>query len=515
MKRVFIGFLCLLVLVLVGCSASDSSTTSPGASLTPAADSSNGVPQAGGVITFIGGTSPVAFGYPPASSPLDNPGHLGILEALIGVDGNGDPTPKLATDWKISEDGKTVTFILRQGVKFHDGTDFNADAVKWNMDLAIEAKLISAVTSVEVVDSHTVNFILPQYSSVVFTQVSDQFYISPTAVQQNGVDWAKTHAVGTGPFMQKEFKRDASFTKVRFPDYWDKPKPYLDGLNHIFIPDATSAKIAFESGQGQILQLGDTKAAIDLESKGYIVRSFDGISNLMITDSANPESPFSNPLVRQALSYAIDRKAICQTVGSGYWKPTNQIIPSGWVGHNPDLPELEYNPDKGRELLTQAGYPDGFTTTLMGIQAFTNTDLVTALQANLKDIGIETTVDLMDFGRGFATQQQGWTNGIMISGTGIDPNMIQRMAVDLGKGNYPTTARPAEWYTLLEQADAARDSQTRGQVLQQLMKVTMDEMFVVPLYVLTDMAALDKSVNCDLLTYHHVKWNPAGAWLSK
>jgi ABC-type transport system substrate-binding protein len=315
--------------------------------------------------------------------------------------------------------------------------------------------------------------------------------------------------------MQQDFKRDASMTKVKFPDYWDKGKPYLDGINHVFIPDTTSAKIAFESGQGQVLQLGDTKSARDLANKGFAVRAFDGLSNFLVGDSGNPNSPFSKLKVRQALSYAIDRKTICATVGSGYWKVTNQLIPVDFVGHNPGLPDLVFDPAKAKQLLTEAGYPEGFTTKIMGIQAFTNTDLVTALQANLKDVGIETTVDLMDFGRGFATQKNGWENGLMISGTGLDPNMIQRMAVDLGKGSYPTTARTANWYSLLDQAAAARDAQGRGQFLQQLMKETMDEMFVVPIFTVADMAALDKAVNCELLTYHHVKWNPASAWLDK
>ncbi len=520
MKKVFVIFVCLLALAFIGCSSQDVATTSTNVSPTQAVASQStaaaaGAPQTGGTITFIGGAGPVAFGYPPASSPLDSSGSLGILEALIGVDKNGDPTPMLATSWKISDDGKSVTFSLRKGVKFHDGTDFNAKAVKWNIDLEIEAKLVSAFTSAEVVDDNTVKIILPQFSSVAFTQISDLSYISPTAVEKNGVDWAKTHAVGTGPFMQQDFKRDASMTKVKFPDYWDKGKPYLDGINQVFIPDTTSAKIAFESGQGQVLQLGDTKSARDLANKGYVVRAFDGLSDFLVGDTANQNSPFSKLKVRQALSYAIDRKTICDTVGAGFWKPINQLIPVDWVGHNSSLPELTYDPAKAKQLLTEAGYPNGFTTKIMGIQAFTNTDLVTALQANLKDIGIETTVDLMDFGRGFATQKNGWENGLMIAGTGLDPNMIQRMAVDLGKGSFPTTARTANWYSLLDQAAAARDSQGRGQYLQQLMKEATDDMFVVPLFTVADMAAMTKSVNCELLTYHHVKWNPASAWLSK
>jgi peptide/nickel transport system substrate-binding protein len=526
MKKVLIPlFICLLALVLIGCSSQSTSTSTSTSSTTTTqvktstatqSSTSAATPQRGGVLKMIFGMGPVAFGYPAASSPLDSPGSLGILEGLVGVDGNGDPTPLLATSWNVSEDGKTVTFNLRKGVKFHDGTDFNADAVKWNIDLELGAKLITAVTSVDVIDNYTVKFNLPQYNSVVFTQLSDGFYISPTAVQKNGVDWAKTNAVGTGPFMQKDFKRDASITKVRFPDYWDTGKPYLDGLEEVFIPDTTAAKISFEAGEAQILMaLGDPKSGRDLANKGYVVRAFDGLSQFIIADSANQDSPFSKLKVRQAMAYAIDRKSIADTVGAGYWKVTNQICPKGFVGNNPNLPDIPYDSAKAKQLLSEAGYPNGFTTKLMAIGAFYNNDLITAVQSNLKDAGIDATVDIMDMGRGFATMQAGWNNGIMIGGTGLDPNMLQRMAIDLGKGNYPTTARSTNWYSLLEQASAARDTQGRGKYLQDLMKETIDEMMVVPLMAATDIAAMTKAVNSDLLLYHHIKWHPADAWLSK
>jgi peptide/nickel transport system substrate-binding protein len=470
------------------------------------------------VLKIISGMGPQAFGYPPLSGPLDSSGSFGVLEGLVGVDGAGEPTPKLATKWEVSPDGKNTTFTLRKGAKFHDGTDFNAQAVKWMVDLYIESGMIPTVTSIDAVDDYTVRFNMPQYNNAVFTQISDIMYVSPTAVEKNGIDWAKTHAVGTGPFMQKEFIRDVSITKVRFDDYWDEGLPYLDGVTNIYIPDATTAMMSFEAGEAQILMVGNNgKTARDLARLGYEVRGIPGMAQFLVTDSAHEDSPFSKFEVRLALEYAINKKAVVDTVGQGYMVVLNQLAPPGWVGNNPDLADRPYDPEKARQLLAQAGHPDGFSTTLMGIAAFTNPDVATALQAYCADIGIDVTVDLMDMGRGFQTRMAGWNNGIMIGGTGLDPNMTQRLSVDLGAGtpNYPDTIKPALWQPTLDKALAARTLEDRGKALEELMKVNYDEEFVICCWATYDIAALDPSFHGDILTYHHIKWNPADAWLSK
>jgi peptide/nickel transport system substrate-binding protein len=261
----------------------------------------------------------------------------------------------------------------------------------------------------------------------------------------------------------------------------------------------------------------DGKGARELADKGFNVRAFDGMSSFFVYDSANQNFPFSKLKVRQAMDYAINKKAICDTVGAGYMHPINQIAPAGFIGHNPDIQDRGFDPAKAKQLLSEAGYPNGFQTKLMGMQAFTNPDVVTAIQSYLKDVGINVTVDMMDMGRGFGLRMTGWENGIMFAGTGLDPNLCQRLAVDLGTDTpvFPNLTRPAQWKSVLDQAGAARDIKDREKYLQQLMKIAVDDMFVVPLYTTADIAAMQKNVNCSLLLTHHIKWNPADAWLSK
>jgi peptide/nickel transport system substrate-binding protein len=498
-------------------------TSTPAPSAAPAptpapAPSTAETPKLGGVLKIISGGGPVAFGYPPGSQPFDFWGGFGILEALIGVDGQGEPTPLLATSWDLAADGKSVTFNLRKGVKFHDDTPFNAQAVKWSVDKFIEAHVISTVSSIDVIDDYTVRFNLPQFNNAVYTQISDLTYISPTAAEKNGIDWAKTHAVGTGPFMQKEFIRDVSITKVKFPDYWDTGKPYLDGMLNVFIPDPTTAKMSFEAGEAHILMIGsDGKVAKELADKGFVVRGMPGMASFLATDSVNADSPFYSAKVRMALEYAINKKQITDTVGQGYMDPLDQICPPGMVGNNPGIKERAYDPAMAKQLLAEAGYPDGFETKLMALQGFTSSDIVTAVQGYMKDVGIDVAVDLMDMGRGFQTMFQGWRNGMMFAGTGLDPNMCQRLSADLSASSpyNPCLKKPDSWQTTLDQALAARDVATRDKYLQQMMQINYDEEMVVPLWALYDTAALQPSVHCDLLLYHHIKWNPAGAWIDK
>jgi len=461
---------------------------------------------------------PVAFGYPPESTPLDSVGSMGVLEALIGVDKSGEPTPLLATAWTLSDDGLSVVFELRKGVKFHDNTDFNAASVKWNMDENIKTRRITTVSSVDIVDDYKVKFNLPQFNNAVYTQISDIPYVSRASVEKNGVDWAKANAVGTGPFKQKSFTRDVSVVKVRFDNYWNKDMPYTDGITHIFIPDATTAMMSFQSGEGNVLVIGsDGKEAKDLAAKGYVVRGFPGMANFLSTDSNNPESPFSKIQVRQALEYAIDKKTITAALGFGFMDAINQLAPAGFVGKNPNIADRPYDPAKAKQLLAAAGYPQGFKTKLMAIQAFTNPESVTAIQTNLNQVGITTEIDLMDIGRGMGTLMGGWKNGMMIAGTGLDPNLCQRLSADLGVKSpmSPSLKRPDQWQPTLDKAMAARDVQTRDKYLQDLMKVAVDDMFVVPLWTTYDLAAMYKTINSDMLINHHIKWNPASAWIGE
>ncbi len=482
--------------------------------------SPTGGPQYGGILKILTTASPAILGYPPDADPNTNSLGAAATESLVYNDQTGSATPRLATDWKVAPDGKSVTFTLRKGVKYHDGTDFNAQSVKAVLELS-RAKagtdISKMVASIDVVDDYTVRLNLTQFSNVLFNTLAFSGMISPTAIQKNGADWARTHIVGTGAFSQADFKRDVLLKFTKFADYWDKGKPYLDAIEYDIVADATTAQIAFKSGAAQFLLQPSPKVAADLKAQGFTVRNYPGSLWFLAPDSANKTSPYSNKSVREALEYALDRNAIANATGYGYSHAVNQLTGPLMTGYNPDIVGRPYNVAKAKQLLASAGYPTGFKTTLYALNT-TDSDVLVAIQGYLNAVGINATIDLCDSGRWIQVRSgSGWTNGLMLTRTGQDPNLTQRLIPDIGGGAlyYKNMCRPDQWDPLLTQASSAQTLEDRTKLLQQFMKMASDEAAVVPLWTGDDIGVLTNAVNCDYLIVHHVQWKPSEAWLSK
>jgi ABC-type transport system substrate-binding protein len=288
-------------------------------------------------------------------------------------------------------------------------------------------------------------------------------------------------------------------------------------VEYAIVADATTAQIAFKSGAAQFLMQPSPKVGADLQAQGYNVRSMPGSLWFLAPDSANQDSPYANKSVREALEYALDRPAIAKGTGYGFSQATNQLTGPTMTGYNPDIKGRPYDVAKAKKLLADAGYPNGFKTTLYALNT-TDSDTLVALQSYLNAVGINATIDLCDSGRWISVRSgSGWKNGLMLTRTGQDPNLCQRLIPDVGGGSlyYKNMLRPAEFDTLLAQASSAMDLQGRIKLLQQFMKLVSDEATVVALWTGADIGAFDKTLNCDYLTIHHVQWKPGEAWLKK
>jgi peptide/nickel transport system substrate-binding protein len=213
--------------------ATSSTTAKP--STSAKASSTAAQPQSGGIYKVMIRTNSNVFGYPPRMVGAAKDYAPPFFDHLFSVGDDGKYKPGLALSWDTSADGKTITFKLRQGVTFHDGTPFNAQAVKFNLDNLIppKATLLSGITSVDAVDEYTVKLNLPAYNNLIlfhFAANPATYMYSPEALTKHGADWAATHPVGTGPFILKEFQPNVSLTLVKNPNYWQKGLPYLDGI---------------------------------------------------------------------------------------------------------------------------------------------------------------------------------------------------------------------------------------------------------------------------------------------
>jgi peptide/nickel transport system substrate-binding protein len=358
----------------------------------------------GGVFKWSRPGPPAVFGDPlELSNAIDQTGAAPAYEFLIvpSEQKAGDFSPQLATSWELAPDKSSYTFHLREGVKFHDGTTFDATAAKWNLDrvLASGQPILAAVESVDIVDDYTIRFNLSSWNNLFLNDLTKWTcaIISPTAFEANGAEWAKTNIVATGPFKQKEFKPKDSLIFEKFEDYWQPGVPYLDGIEVYGVLDPMTYTLAFKAGEFHMISAVDMITANQLKQDGYNVVS-DTIMysmNLRI-NSMDPASPFTDKKVRQALEYAIDKKTVLDAVTFGFNQPVYAILGGVKVSGNPDTTPRMYDQAKAKQLLSEAGYPDGLQIKLL-YQA-NEKDLPLALQPYLEKAGFKVEMTPLETG---------------------------------------------------------------------------------------------------------------------
>lgn len=292
-----------------------------------------------------------------------------IYETLLKYDSLHDKIePVLATEYSKSEDSLTWTFKIRQGVKFHDGTDLNAEAVKFSIDRTIElgkgaAYIWSCVKEINVVDDYTVEFKLnyPAPLDLIASSGYAAFIMSPTAVKNNPEDWlSQGNAAGTGPYMLQSFKMGQEVVLTKFEQYWKGWEgQHFDKVVFQKIPETASRR--------QMVEKGD--ADITLELPYEDVNALKGNANVTIIEEPSfqdlmfflncEKKPLDNVRVRQALSYAFPYEEVVKYAMGDYATQSKGAIPLGHWGHGADLPQYTYNLEKAKELLAEAGYADG------------------------------------------------------------------------------------------------------------------------------------------------------------
>ena len=402
----------LAMVALASCASKTTTTTSnPISTKTSKTSSTTGAttgtltPKYGGTLRFISGDLANNLGW-PADPLVDLATLQHCCDTLLRGDNKGNVIPWLAESYKIADDQKSITFSLRKGIKFHDGSDFNAEVAKWNLDNFITAKIGTADhwDSVEVVDGSTIRVNFTEWQNTLLSTFIEPtfpaFMVSKAAFDKNGLDWMKANPVGTGPFMFGAFNRDTNYKVIKNPDYWVKGKPYLDAINYIFITDHITQRIAMQAGEGDLLG-ASAKDISSFPSAGFKISPVPLSSvDSLVPDTANADSPWSNQKVREAVEYAIDKEAISRAFGYGYYPAPYQIVPPACnLAYNTNFTlGRKFNVDKSKQLLAEAGFSNGFETTFIVFPAASR-DIVTALQANLDTVGIKVTLDFPDFGR--------------------------------------------------------------------------------------------------------------------
>jgi peptide/nickel transport system substrate-binding protein len=460
-------------------------TTTP-ATTTPPPDKYGGILKE---VLTVGPATPI--GYPPEAAPDALADAVPALEGLIRVRNGGVVEPLLATGWEIAPDGKSITFTLRQGVKFHDGSDFKAAVVKWNFDKLIEAGRATDWESVDVIDDYTVRVNITGYKNTILTGFGTGI-ISTTSLEKHGLDWARWHPVGTGPFIFVEYERDSRLVYERNDDYWQEGLPYLDGVEYIVIADETVRSIAFQKGDIHTMRASGI-TAVELRDMGFDYVTRAGGTFVLIPDSKNAESPFADRRVRLAVSHAIDREALAEALGYGFSAPAYQIFPGFIETAIPNLDKHEFDQDLARQLLAEAGYPDGLKTTIHAFIRVVPKDYVVAITNMLGEVGIEVEQDYPEAGKYTEYRFGGWNDAMMAHALGTFENLNSSFVMYFGGIQFPSVQKSEGWQ---EAYDAALSSETVDPAkTQALVKLMHDDVMVIPYLEETAVAFIQKGVH--------------------
>jgi peptide/nickel transport system substrate-binding protein len=475
--------------------------------------------QYGGVLRVVDVAPGSPFGVPWETIGVSICSALPALEPLVRMDRQGTLIPCLAESWEVAPDLKSITFTIQKGVKFHDGTDLNAEAVRFNLQAELDAKVGGTMewASVEALDEDTIRINLKAYDNRLFVSLAGTMgsIISPTWLKKHGVEAARWHPVGTGPFEFISYERDVATKYKRFNDYWDKGKPYLDGVEIRYMRDIQTIKASLLANEIDVFGADGGELIAELVSKGLEEVSADNGIVMLMPDSTNPDSPLANKQVREALSYAIDREAIAKARGFGYWQPTNQYAFPEHSAYFEDYTGPTYDPAKAKRLLAEAGYPNGFKTKLIPMPYVVDRDAPVAVQAFLAAIGIQADVEFPEMSRYRAYQTKGW-RGLVMQPWGFFANYNRVLGFYFyGPEQFVSMKRPPDLEKLFKESIATKEPEVKK--LQAIHRLIIEHQTLIPVYRHTRNYVFKENVHGT----GHMKWvswpywTPGEAWLSK
>jgi peptide/nickel transport system substrate-binding protein len=474
----------LAVIIIVGMLVSGCGEAAPAEAPEGAAPTE---PQYGGTLKILSVYSPdVNIGWPPDYGPQ----HLRatyyiIYEPLIRLYRDGTVEPMLATDWEFAPDYSSITFELRRGVKFHDGTDFKADAVKFMIDTNIETPTTGTLNweSGEIIDDYTVRLNFTQYENTLWGTLAGIgcMMVSPTAYNTHGLEWMRSNPVGTGPFMFDEIRVDQYVRLKRFDDYWQEGLPYLDGFELVVVADQTTLELAFLTGEGHAADTQPAKAMYDMAAKGYDVYApLMGVSHLIPPN--DPDSPFADKMVREALEYAIDKEAVAEVMGYGLYKPVTQMCSPDYPVYDPTIVGREYDPERAIELLDEAGYGTGIKTTICTPSPFQAQAVI--YQEFLEEVGITAELEVLDWMAFYEMMATDWGDFLLNYCHGGSYHWISGL-----KGLYTPYGRMANGMIepegireLMDAAVATPDPDELIDLTRQFLRLISDEAVIIPVY---------------------------------
>ena len=434
-----------------------------------------------------------------------------LYETLVNRDANGELVPGLAESWNQVDD-LTWEFKLKQGVTFHDGEAFNAEAVKASFDRLLDpevasprAFLFEMVTEVKAVDESTVQFVTEYPFSPLLAHLTHNggSIISPKAIEE---DYAAmkadssvkagsvigTNPVGTGPFKFESWTPGTEIKLVKFAEYAGTPV-HIDSVTFKVVPESATRVAELQSGFAHIIGAVEPGQVAN-------VNGFDGASVLETASSSltylgfnTQKEPFNDPKVRQAISKAIDRPTLIEGIYEGYGIPAISPLAPGIFGYTEDVTSMAHNMDEAKALLAEAGYADGFKTTIWTNDNPARQQVAIVLQEELKKLNIQAEIEVMEFGSYLEKTAAGehdmfilgWSNPTGDADYGLYALFHSSQHGDPGNRSFYSSEKVDE---LLEKGRREADPAAREAIYKEALQLISDESpmaFVLHPYTLT------------------------------
>ncbi|CAH1690773.1 ABC transporter substrate-binding protein [Hyphomicrobiales bacterium] len=445
-----------------------------------------------------------------------------IYDPLIRMTDDGKIVPVLATAYRFSEDGRQIFLTLREGVTFHDGTPFNAEAVVFNLNRLRTTKEpttragdVAHIADVVALSDNEVRIDLKQPSGSALSGLAMEgtLMVSPAAVKKFGAEYGR-NPVGTGPFRFVEWVGQERVVLKANPDYWQKTEkgeklPYLDGVVIRSIPNYATAILELESGGTQLMQ-------------GINPQDFDRIAanpNLKLVESPQVTSqmlvfntqraPFSDQRVRQAVALSIDRATLAKAIAGKYGAVyATMMPPSDWV-YDASLPGWGYDPERARKLLAEAGFPNGLDLNLAIIQREPDATTGQIIQQMMKASGINLKLSIVERQSWIerVVNQKNFDLGMMIGYfPRPDPHESWGRYFSRDGGNNWSNHTDAKLYDMIDAAQLETNVDKRKTMYSDIAKRVLDQSFMVFLYARPALQAKANAVQ-------GVEQDVGGAWV--
>jgi peptide/nickel transport system substrate-binding protein len=465
-------------------------------------------PKRGGTLVLAMSIEPASLDPIYSDSTTDPSIFNQLYDKLVYLDESGNLLPGLAESWTLSEDRKSVTLKLLEGITFHDGTLFNAEAVKFHFDRLMDPKMNSPVrgnvpelVSTEVIDEHAVRMNLRMPSAGFLAQLAERpsYIASPAAIKKWGDAFGR-NPVGTGPFKFNEWITSDRIVVERYDHYWKmgvdgKPLPYLNRIVTRFFPISAGKLVELRTGGAHLSDAVDVKdyPQVEREPNLEFLKPPVSTHHYMCLNVTKP--PFDNLDLRKAVSYAINREAIEKIISKGFGEVPYAIWTKSFWAYDPSVKGYSYDPVKAKEHYRKSGHSGPIEISV--IQRSPDIEMAQIIQAQLKEVGIEVTVEILE--------RQAWIQKVRSlkyeCGTLRRESPRPDPAIDFNlnwirqaRANWSGIEDEALW-ELSEKAGMAMNKEERRRIYSEAFRRILDKAYYVFVFNRPNMDVKNKKVN--------------------